>query len=55
MKHWCQTEYRGKNRACETELIIAPETVLFPPLADDPSSHFYTERLRQTHTHWLGT
>lgn len=38
-------------------LIIAAETVLFPPLTEGPSSHFYahTQRLRQTHTHWLGT
>ncbi len=33
------------------KLIIAAETVLFPPLAEDPSSHFYTHRLRHTRAH----
>lgn len=38
-------------------LLIAAETVLFPPLAEETSSHFcthtHTHELRQTH--WLGT
>ena len=60
MKRWCQTGDRGgkkKSGLWNRGLIIAAETVLFPPLAEDPSSHFYTQSLRPTHTHtrWLGT
>lgn len=56
MKCWCQTRDREKNQACGTGgLIIAAETVLFPPLTEGPSSHFYahthTEAQTDRHTH----
>lgn len=63
MKCRCQAGDRGKNQAGVEQrgLIIAAETVLFPPLTEEPSSHFYTHRGRgrereaQTDAHWLGT
>ena len=59
MKRWCQTGDEEGERIRNRELIIEGETVLFPPLAEEPSSHFffffsfYTQRLRHTHTHTL--